>query len=111
MDDQEYTDTEAGRIVAALDDQRRALETEAGELRALYTPAMALVMALLLTRMGHGWAAGVVPAAAKMVSVALIPLQQRYGDVETDARVIFERAGIPIIDVTLPEVETPAVDD
>ena len=109
MDEIERTDSKAGEVAAQADLLQQTSELE--QLRALYKPALALLGAVVLVRMGQIDVAAVIPVAVQKLSLVIAPLQARYGDEDKDMVAIFEEAGIKFIEVDLPNVETPAADD
>lgn len=83
-------------------------------LRALYEPALAIAAAVNLVRQGNLGMAPFVGAAGSVLTQALEPLVEHFGDRETTFEQVFERIGIPVVPFAdlpdAPDVETPAVE-
>jgi hypothetical protein len=81
-------------------------------LRSLYEPALAVAAAINLVRQGNTGMAPFVGSAGVVLSQALGPLVEHFGDEDLGFEQAFERIGIPVVRYTdlpdVPEVETPA---
>ena len=84
-------------------------------LRALYEPALAVAAAVNLVRAGNAGMAPFIGAGGVVLSQALEPLVEHFGDTEVTFEEAFERIGVPVVRFNdlpdEPEVETPAADE
>jgi hypothetical protein len=84
-------------------------------LQALYEPALAAASAINLVRQGNAGMAPFIGAAGVVLSQALAPLVEHFGDQDLTFEQAFERIGIPVVRFSdlpnVPDVETPAADD
>jgi hypothetical protein len=84
-------------------------------LKALYEPALAVAAAINLVRQGNTGMAPFVGAGGVVLSEALVPLVEHFGDTQLGFEEAFERIGVPVVPFSAlpdePEVETPAVEE
>ncbi len=82
------------------------------QIRKLYEPALAVAAAINLVRSGNTGMAPFIGAGGVVLSKALEPLIDRFGEGEMTFNEVFERIGIPVVSFEdLPDVvdvETPA---
>lgn len=83
-------------------------------LRALYEPALAVAAAINHVRQGRVGMAPFVGAGGVILSQALEPLVEHFGDSDLSFEAAFERIGIPVVPFAdlpdVPEVQTPATE-
>jgi hypothetical protein len=104
------TSPKTQEVLDALDEMEGSYNQASSDalLRALYEPALAVAAAVNLVRSGNAGMAPFIGAGGSVLSQALEPLIEHFGDQEA-----FSRIGVPVVPFSdlpdVPEVETPAV--